>query len=297
MDVNVLIAIATMGGLGFVFAGALAIADKKLRVEENPMIGKINDVLPGANCGACGKAGCYDFAVNAVDVTCPVNCCPVGGQECANDIAAILGVEAGTATKIVARVLCRGGSIEAAQKMVEYRGPQSCATMHLVSGGSKACQYGCMGGGDCVDACTFNAIYLNDNKLPEVIDDLCTGCGMCVTACPRDIIELHPADREVFVFCKSHDDPKTSKAVCDVSCMGCGICARKSDGGVLMQDGLAVIDWENFDPDKIPFDKCKTSAICFLKDAYKQHQEEEAALEAPKDDNQKPTDVKPEQSN
>ena len=297
MDVNVLIAIATMGGLGFVFAGALAIADKKLRVEENPMIGKINDVLPGANCGACGKAGCYDFAVNVVDGTCPVNGCPVGGQECANDIAAILGVEAGTATKIVARVLCHGGSIEAAQKMVEYRGPQSCATMHLVSGGSKACQYGCMGGGDCVDACTFNAIYLNDNKLPEVIDDLCTGCGMCVTACPRDIIELHPADREVFVFCKSHDDPKTSKAVCDVSCMGCGICARKSDGGVLMQDGLAVIDWENFDPDKIPFDKCKTSAICFLKDAYKQHQEEEAALEAPKDDNQKPTDVKPEQSN
>jgi len=280
MDLNFLIAIATMGGLGFVFAGALAIADKKLRVEEDPKIAQVNDALPGANCGACGKAGCYDFAVNVVNGSVPMNGCPVGGQDTVNDIAAILGIEAGVATKIVARVLCRGGNIEAAQKMVEYRGPQSCATMHLVSGGSKMCQYGCLGGGDCVDACTFNAIHLNENGLPEVIDDLCTGCGMCVTACPRDIIELHPADREVFVFCKSHDDPKTAKEVCDVACTGCGICARKSDGGVIMEDGLAVIDWDNFDPDKIPFDKCKNSAICFLKDAYKQHVEEEAAKEA-----------------
>jgi Na+-translocating ferredoxin:NAD+ oxidoreductase RNF subunit RnfB len=295
MDVNFLIAIATMGGLGFVFAGALAIADKKLRVEENPLIGQINDVLPGANCGACGKAGCYDFAVNVVEGKMAVNGCPVGGQDCANDIAGILGVEAGTAVKIVARVLCRGGNIEAAKKMVEYRGPQSCATMHLVSGGSKMCQYGCMGGGDCVDVCTFNAIHLNENGLPEVIDELCTGCGMCVTACPRDIIELHPADREVFVFCKSHDDPKTAKEVCDVACVGCGICARKSDGGVVMEDGLAVINWDSFDPDKIPFDKCKTSAICYLKDAYKQQLDEQTA------DAEKETgsiaDVSPEQAN
>jgi Na+-translocating ferredoxin:NAD+ oxidoreductase subunit B len=271
MDVNFLIAIATMGGLGFFFAGALAIADKKLRVEENPLIGEVNDVLPGANCGACGKAGCYDFAVNIVEGTVAVNACPVGGQDVANAIATVMGVDAGAAVKIVARVLCRGGSIEAAQKMVEYRGPQSCATMDLVSGGTKLCQYGCMGGGDCVDACTFNAIHLNDNGLPIVIDELCTGCGMCVKACPRNIIEMHPIDREVFVFCKNHYDPKTAQAVCDVACIGCGICARKSDGGIVMQDGLAVIDWANFDPDKIPFDKCKTSAICYLKDAFAQH--------------------------
>jgi Na+-translocating ferredoxin:NAD+ oxidoreductase subunit B len=154
------------GRTGILFAGALAIADKKLRVEENPLIGQINDALPGANCGACGKAGCYDFAVNVVDGSVSPNGCPVGGQDVANDIAALLGIEAGTAVKIVARVLCRGGNIEAARKMVEYRGPQSCSTMDLVSGGAKMCQYGCMGGGDCVDACTFNAIYLNNNGLP-----------------------------------------------------------------------------------------------------------------------------------
>jgi Na+-translocating ferredoxin:NAD+ oxidoreductase subunit B len=274
MDINLLIAIATMGGLGFVFAGALAIADKKLRVEENPLIAAVNEVLPGANCGACGKAGCYDFAVNVVGGSSAMNGCPVGGQDTVNAIAEALGVEADVSVKIVARVLCRGGSIEAARKMVEYRGPQSCATMDLVSGGSKMCQYGCMGGGDCVEACTFNAIHLNENGLPVVIDELCTGCGMCVTACPRDIIEMHPIDRDVFVFCKSHYDPKTAKEVCNVACIGCGICARKSDGGVVMQDGLAVINWDAFDPDKIPFDKCKTSAICYLKDAFAQQQKQ-----------------------
>lgn len=288
MDLNILIAIATMGGLGFVFAGALAIADKKLRVEENPLIGQINDVLPGANCGACGKAGCYDFAVNVVDGSMSPNGCPVGGQDVANDVAALMGIEAGTATKIVARVLCRGGNIEAANKMVEYRGPQSCATMDLVSGGSKMCQYGCMGGGDCVDACTFNAIYLNENGLPVVVDENCTGCGMCVKACPRDIVELHPADREVFVFCKSHDDPKKSKEVCEVACSGCGICARKSDGGVIMENGLAVINWDSFDPDKIPFDKCKSSAICFLRDALAEHNAGQNAAAA---------EIAPEQNN
>ncbi len=270
MEFSLLIAIATMGGLGFLFAGALAIADKKLSVEEDPTIGKINDILPGVNCGACGRAGCYDFAMNVVSGDAAVNGCPVGGQETANDIGRIMGVEAGTATKIVARVLCKGGSIEAAKRMIEYRGPQSCATMDLISGGSKMCQYGCMGGGDCVEACTFNAMYLNDNDLPVVIDDLCTGCGMCVKACPRDIIELHPIDREVFVFCKNHDDPKTAKEVCDVACFGCGICARKSDGGIIMENGLAVIQYDDFDPEKIPFDKCKTGAICYLRDTMKE---------------------------
>jgi Na+-translocating ferredoxin:NAD+ oxidoreductase RNF subunit RnfB len=275
MDLNILIAIATMGGLGFVFAGALAIADKKLRVEENPIIGRINDMLPGANCGACGKAGCYDFAVNVVDGSVPVNGCPVGGQDVANDIAALLGIEAGSVKKIVARILCRGGNSEAANKRVVYRGPGNCSTMDLVSGGSKMCQYGCMGGGDCVDACTFNGIYLNDNGLPVVVDALCTGCGMCVKACPRNIIELHSVDRDVFVFCKSHDDPRTSKDVCEVACNGCGICARNSDGGVVMENGLAVIRWESFDPNKIPFDKCKSRAIRFLGDELERNNAEQ----------------------
>lgn len=261
MDFGLIIAVATMGGLGFFFAGALAIADRKLRVEEDPRIAEVNEQLPGANCGACGNAGCYDFAVNVVDGTVSVTGCPVGGQPVADEIARVLGVEAGSAVKMVARVLCRGGAAEAAQKLIEYSGPGSCATTAMLAGGDKQCLYGCLGGGDCVEACTFGALVLNANGLPEVIDELCTGCGQCVTACPRDVIEVHPADRDIFVFCRNHDDPKTSKKVCTVACLGCGICARVSEAGVHMDQHLAVIDYYKIDPDRIPFEKCSTKAI------------------------------------
>lgn len=270
MEVTFLIAIATMGGLGFLFAGGLAIADKKLRVEEDPKIAKVNDILPGANCGGCSKAGCYDFAVGVVDGSVPINGCPVGGSETAADIAKILGVEVQDSVKMVPRVLCKGGNIEAAKKSTEYYGPLSCSAMHIVAGGNKKCSYGCLGGGDCVEACPFDAMVMNDDGLPEVIEDLCTSCGMCVKACPRDIIEMHPIDRNVFVFCKNHDDPKTSKEVCDVACLGCGICARKSDGAIEMDTFLPIVDYDKLDETIIPFDKCRTGAIGHLREVPKE---------------------------
>ena len=265
MEATLLIAIATMGGLGFIFAGSLAIADKKLRVEENPLIGKINDVLPGANCGACGKAGCYDFATNVVAGESAVNGCPVGGDDTAKLVAEIMGVEAGATVKMVPRIMCHGGNSEAVKKMAEYYGPLSCKAMDIVSGGDKMCYYGCLGGGDCVEACTFDAMIMNDNGIPEVIEELCTGCTMCVKACPRDVIEMHPVDRNVFVFCKNQDDPKTAKGVCTVSCWGCGICARKSEGSVEMDGNLGKINYNVLDESKIPFDKCKSGAIGYLR--------------------------------
>ncbi len=264
MDVTLLIALATMGGMGLFFAGGLAIADKKLRVEENPLIGKINEALPGANCGACGKAGCYDFATNVVDGNSPVNGCPVGGAEVAEKLAALMGVEAGATTRIVARVLCNGGLAEALQRDVEYIGPKSCTAQTFSAGGDKACTYGCLGGGDCVEACNFDAIYMGDNGLPIVLEDLCTGCQACAKACPRDIIEMHPIDRELFVFCRNHDDPKTSKQVCKVACIGCGICARPSEGGIEVINGLATVHHSKLNTDLIPVAKCPTKAIKFL---------------------------------
>ncbi|PKL89334.1 MAG: electron transporter RnfB [Ignavibacteriae bacterium HGW-Ignavibacteriae-2] len=265
MDATLLIALATMGGLGFIFAGGLAIADKKLRVEENPLIGQINDSLPGANCGACGRAGCYDFASNVVNGTAPVNGCPVGGNDTAVIIAEIMGVEAGSTVKMVPRIMCRGGNSEAVKKMAEYYGPLSCKAMDVVSGGDKMCYYGCLGGGDCVEVCPFDAMIMNENGIPEVIEELCTGCTMCVKACPRNVIEMHPIDRNVFVFCKNEDDPKSSKEVCNVSCWGCGICARKSEGSVEMIGFLGHINYDKLDESKIPFDKCKSGAINHLR--------------------------------
>lgn len=264
MDVTIIIALATMGGLGFIFASGLAFADKKLRVEENPLIEKVNNVLPGANCGGCGKAGCYDFATNVVEGNASISGCPVGGSETAQAIGEIMGMDAGEVVKMVPRIMCRGGNEEAVKKMAEYYGPLSCSAMNLVSGGDKLCYYGCLGGGDCVTACPFDALYMNDNGLPEVIEELCTGCGNCAKVCPRNVIEMHPVDRNVFVFCNNHDDPKTSKTVCKVACLGCGICARKSDGGVEMDNFLGVIQYDKLDESKIPFDKCQTGAIGYL---------------------------------
>ena len=261
MDYTFLIAIATMGGLGFIFAGGLAFANKKLHVEEDPKIAEVNEVLPGANCGACGKAGCYDFAVNVVEGKMSVNGCPVGGEETAMKIAEIMGVEAGGGGKMHPVILCRGGNNEAVNKPVNYAGPLSCSAASIVSGGEKLCFYGCLGGGDCVSACPFGAMIMNKNGLPEVIDELCTGCGLCAKACSRNVIEMHPEDRNVFVFCKNHDDPKTAKEVCSVACFGCGICARKSEGGITMDDFLPVINYEKLNEELIPFDKCKTGAI------------------------------------
>jgi RnfABCDGE-type electron transport complex B subunit len=265
MVLTFIVAIVTMGGLGFIFASALAVADKKLKVVEDLRIAEVNEILPNANCGACGNAGCYDFAVKVVQGKVDPSKCTVGGQDVIDEVSRILGVEAGSSTKMVARVLCRGGNAEAAQKEnAAYYGPQSCSVQALVGGGDKLCFDGCLGGGECVDACQFNAMYMNDNGLPVVIEELCTGCGLCAKACPRNIIEIHPVDRTLFVFCKNHDDPKTSKKVCKAACIACGICARKSDGGVVMLDNLAVINYSKLDISKIPLDKCSTKAIDFV---------------------------------
>lgn len=265
MGLIFIIAISTMGGLGLLFASILAIADKKLRVVEDPRIAEVNEILPNANCGACGFAGCYDFALNVVGGKTDPGKCTVGGQDVLEEVAAILGIDAVSSTKLAARVLCRGGIMEAAKKEnAMYHGPMSCAAEAIVSGGDKLCLDGCLGGGDCVEACKFNAMYMNDNGLPVVIDELCTGCGLCAKACPRGIIEIHPVDRQLFVFCKNHDDPKTSRKVCKAACIACGICARKSDGGVVMLDNLAVINYSKLDVSKIPLDKCSTKAIDFI---------------------------------
>lgn len=259
---TLLLAILTMGGLGLLFAAGLAIADKKLRVEEDPKIAKVNDALPGVNCGACGYAGCNDFAVNVVEGNADVTGCPVGGSDTARDVAMIMGVEAGSTTKMLPIILCKGGNSEAVNKMVKYYGPLSCSAMDIVSGGEKHCMYGCLGAGDCVEACPFDAMIMNHDGIPEVVPELCTSCGICVKSCPRDIIEMHPIDRDVFVFCKNQDDAKTAKEVCNVACVACGICAKKSDGAIEIINNVGVIkDYNILDDSKIPFEKCKTGAI------------------------------------
>jgi Na+-translocating ferredoxin:NAD+ oxidoreductase subunit B len=265
MDTTLLVALATMGGLGLLFSVVLAVANKKLHVEEDKLVSHIIEILPNANCGACGMAGCQDFAVNVVAGKVAVNGCPVGGPKLSKDLAQLLGVDATTSVRKVARVLCQGGEGVAVRKNVTFSGAESCAAMALVSGGDKACYFGCLGGGDCVTACPSNAIFMGANRLPTVIEELCTGCGLCAKACPRDVIEIHPIDRNMFVFCKNTDDPRTAKSVCAAACLGCGICSRKSEGSIRLENGLAVIDYATLNEDIIPITQCRTKAIGYLK--------------------------------
>jgi Na+-translocating ferredoxin:NAD+ oxidoreductase subunit B len=261
MDLSLLIAIGTMGGLGLFFAAILAIADRKLHVEESPLMVHIMETLPQANCGACGAAGCQDFAVKLLDGKMTVTDCPIGGQAVADRLAEILEVRADQKERLVVRLMCKGGNAAAALKPAGYEGPESCQVQALVSGGGKLCFYGCLGGGDCVSACKMGAIEMNADGLPVIFEALCTGCGLCVQACPRGVLELHPVSREVFILCKNQDDPRTARQVCAAACIGCGICARASAGTIEMQNNLAVIDYEKLDPEQIPFERCKTQAI------------------------------------
>lgn len=258
---DLLIPVLTMGALGFLFALGLAVAYQKLKVEEDPKIEEVNAILPQANCGACGFSGCRAFAEAVVKGDAEANGCPVGGADVANDVARVLGVDAGEVIKKVARVHCRGDRA-AAKDRGEYQGVPSCAAAHLI-GGNKQCSFGCMGFGDCVRACQFDAMAMKDNGLPEVYEEKCTACGKCVDACPRNLFELHPEDQNILVYCRSLDGPKASRKLCKNACIACGICARACPEAIVMENNLAVItDYKKIDPEKIPaIEKCPTKAI------------------------------------
>ncbi|KXS37601.1 MULTISPECIES: RnfABCDGE type electron transport complex subunit B [unclassified Candidatus Frackibacter] len=237
-------AVPSMGILGAAFAGGLTIASVKLAVETDPRIEEIEDALPGANCGACGEPGCGSFAEAVVSGGAKADGCPVGGSEVADKIAEIMGADAGQeSVRSLARVLCRGGNQETFARS-EYRGIQSCKAADIASSGSKSCSYGCLGFGDCAVICPFDAIEMNDNGLPVIIDEKCTGCGNCVDECPKEIITLAPEDKEVHIRCSSHNEGKTVKSICEVGCIGCGICAKKCPvDAITMENNLAVLDY------------------------------------------------------
>jgi len=268
MDVTpFLVSIGSMGLLGALFSAGLSIANKKLHVDEDPRILTISEELPGTNCGACGYAGCTNLAEYLVIGEADISTCAVVSEEATEEIAQVLGVEATKSEQKIARVMCQGGEQEAAKK-AGYVGIQSCLAVHIISGGEKLCEYGCLGFGDCLEVCPFDAIYVNNNKLPSIIESLCTGCGKCVEICPRGVIEMHPKTHRLFVLCKNHDNPKNSRKVCTKVCLGCKICVRAVDEGqMFMSDFLAKINYEIYGrEDFLPTDKCPTECLVIEND-------------------------------
>ncbi len=220
--IEVLIPAGVMGGLGLLLAGALFAAAKKFYVFEDPRIGQVEELLPGANCGGCGKAGCKAFAEALV--AGEDGSCPVASSEAMEAIATVLGKDLGGGNPEVAHVMCEGLKSSATFNGL-YQGIKDCRAAHLVGQVSRACSYGCIGLGSCVEACAFDAIEIY-NGVARVIPENCVACGACVEMCPRDLIVMTPKGRQVFVPCKSRDAGKVVTKVCELGCIGCKKCVK-----------------------------------------------------------------------
>jgi RnfABCDGE-type electron transport complex B subunit len=254
-----------MTGLGIVFATLLATADHFLKVEEDPRLEAVEELLPGNNCGACGEPGCQAFAGKLVNGEVAPSKCTVSGEEALVEIANLLGVDVGTQEKLVARLKCAGGE-GLVGELAAYQGISSCRAAVIVDGGGQACTWGCLGLGDCEKACTFDAIHMNWEGLPSVNVDACTACGDCVDVCPLDLFTLEPLANQLFVQCNSPLTGEAARSRCSVACDACGRCvADAPPGAIEIVDGLPVINWDNEKkPTQSATWRCPTRAIVWL---------------------------------
>lgn len=265
MSTAVVISVAILGSLGLLFGTLIALATKKLYVWEDPRIDEVAGMLPGNNCGACGQAGCRAFAENVIEGKIQPAQCSVMNADGVKALASYLGVEAGSANKRIARLLCGGGS-DLSIRTAEYRGLETCAAAAAVAGGGKGCSWACVGLADCERSCTFDAIFMNDRDLPVVIPSLCTACGDCVEACPKGLFTLMPSAQKLIVQCRSLLEGAAAEALCAAACNGCGRCAVDAAPGLIqIVNGLAVIDYsKNALADPSATRRCPTNAIVWV---------------------------------
>ncbi len=262
---SVLVTGAFMAGLGGLLALLLAIASKKLYVFEDPRIDQVEELLPHSNCGACGTAGCRNFAEQAVEGKIEPGRCSVNSPDQNKKIASLLGVALGDVEKRVARLACAGGK-HVAKMRANYSGLSSCRAAALAGGGGKSCAWGCLGLGDCADVCDFDAITMDSHGLPVVDTDKCTACGDCVDICPKGLFTIHGVSHKLWMACRNEDDPDAAEAACEVACTACGRCVVDAAEGLIhLQRNLAVIDYEkNRSANRQAIERCPTGAIVWL---------------------------------
>lgn len=256
-----------MALLGITLGTLLAVANRRLFVFEDPRIEQVEDLLPKSNCGACGQAGCRAFAEKAVAGTVVPAECTVSSPEQRDGIAALLGVDAGSVEKKVARLACAGGR-HVAFLRARYAGHASCRAAAVVSGGGKECAWGCLGLADCAEVCTFDAIQMDRHGLPVVDADKCTACNDCVEVCPKGLFSLEPVSHQLWVACKNQADGDTAEAACEVACTACGKCVADAVPGVMRLDGnLAAVNYAlNVWATQAATERCPTGAIVWFKD-------------------------------
>ncbi len=249
---DILLPIIILAGIGLVFAILLGVAANIFEVEQNPKVEAVLLVLPGVNCGGCGYASCESYA-NAVALNGEaVTLCTVGGQEVADNVGDIMGVQVNALEVMVAYVKCNGDCNKSKDKY-EYHGIMDCVSASaLPGGGAKSCTYGCLGLGTCVKVCDFDAIVIKDG-LAIIDENKCTNCGACVRACPKNLIESVPLNSRVRVACNSYDSARDAMQNCEVGCIACKKCEKACEyDAIHVNNNLAKID----------YDKCTQCNAC-----------------------------------
>ena len=248
----ILTAAGIIAAIGLFIGLFLGFSEKVFHVEVDEKEVKVRECLPGNNCGGCGFASCDELAKKIAKGEAKPSSCPVGGEEAAKKIAAILGIESDAVIRKVAVVKCMG-SCDKSEFKYNYYGAKDCTRTSVTPGrGAKACAYGCLGLGSCAKACKFGAIkFVNGRSFISRED--CKGCGMCVEACPNNLIELVPYDSKYVVQCFSQEKGKTVKDMCKAGCIGCGLCQKLCPvGAITLKNNIAHID----------YDKCISCGKC-----------------------------------
>ena len=239
---TILLSMLVLGVIGGIFGALLAFASKIFRVEVDPKQEKVRAALAGANCGGCGYPGCDGYAAAVARGEAPTNRCVAGGAATAAAVAEIMGVTAGASEKMVAFVPCSGTEGHAEMRF-NYTGPKDCRAAMLFGGKSnKTCTFACIGLGNCVKACKFDAMHIVDG-IAKVDRYNCVGCGACADACPKSIIKLIPESQKVVPACSNKDKGARVMKICDFGCIGCMKCQRECPAdAIVVKHNLATVD-------------------------------------------------------
>ena len=262
-------AVICLGSLGCVAALLLGMAARRFSVTVDPRHAALLEILAGANCGACGFPGCDAYARALLAGTAKPDLCRPGGPETLKRIATILGVAVTERPPQITVVRCQG-DLQHARTKYEYQGLQDCRAAQKLAGGPKLCPAGCLGLGSCVQHCPFGALSIGAHGLAVVDRSRCTGCGLCVTICPRKVLVLAPATETIHVLCNSREAAAKVKSYCSVGCLGCRLCVRTAPEGFVMDSFLAQVRYGHAEPAAMAEAMARCPQHCIL-DLAEQH--------------------------